>query len=167
MRRKARTASSRRVVGAFACAGAFALLQGCYETLPVEQGVAPVAERVQFTLNDQGRLALAGKLGPAVDKVEGSVLQVGSDAYDLSVSGIVQIGGNRSLWNGERVSVQRDYVSGFAVKHLSRTRTALLVGGITAGMLAFIFGRDLLLGGGGVEPSPTTEPGPLSLRGMP
>ncbi len=166
VRQRART-GSRRATGALACAGALAALQGCYETLPMQQGVAPVAERVQLTLNDQGRLGLGGKLGPSVDKVEGSVLQVGSDAYDVSVSAVVQIGGARSLWNGERVSVQKEYVSGYAVKRLSRARTTLLVGGVTAGMLAFILTKDLLLGGGGVEPPASTEPGPLMLRGAP
>ncbi|HVZ48932.1 MAG TPA: hypothetical protein VG916_09125 [Gemmatimonadaceae bacterium] len=155
-----------RGAGALACAGAL-LLQGCYETLPMQQGVAPVAERVVLTLNDQGRVGLASKLGPAVDKVEGAVQQANADAMDLKVIRVTQIGGSSSLWNGERVSVQKDFIAGYAIRRLSRTRTALLVGGVTVGMLAFIFGKSLLLGGGGVELPPGGDPGPQTLRTAP
>lgn len=130
----------------------------------MQQGVPPVAERVEFVLNDQGRVGLASKLGPAVDKVEGQVLQVSENAYDISVIGITQVGGRTATWNGERVSLGRDLVTGYSIRRLNRTRTTLLAGGVTVGMLAFIFGRSLFLGGGGEEPPPTTEPGPPSLR---
>lgn len=127
-------------------------------------GVPIVAERVQLALNDQGRVQLADKLGPAVDKVEGTVVQVSENAYDISVIGITQVGGASALWNGERISVQKDLVSSYAIRRLNRGRTTLLVGGVTAGVLAFILGRNLLLNGGGTEPGTITEPGPPSLR---
>jgi len=161
-RRRGPTAIRRNRVGALLCALTF-LLQGCYETLPLQTGTAPpVAERVLFVLNDQGRVGLSSKLGPAVDKVEGTVLQVSENAYDISVTGITQVGGGSAMWNGERVSVGKDLVASYAVRRLNRTRTALLAGGVTVGAVLLIFGRSRLLGGGGVEPSPIPEPGPPS-----
>ena len=133
----------------------------------MQAGVPLVAERVQFVLNYQGRVSLANKLGPAVDKVEGTVVQVSEDAYDISVIGITQVGGSSALWNGERVSVAKDLVSTYAIRRLNRARTTLLVGGVTVAALAFILGRSLLLGGGGVEPTPTPEPGPPSAVRVP
>ena len=133
----------------------------------MQAGVPLVAERVQFVLNDQGRVSLANKLGPAVDKVEGTVLQVNENAYEISVIGITQVGGSSALWNGEQVSVAKDLVSSYAIRRLNRARTTLLVGGVTVGVLAFILGRTLLLGGGGTEATPPPEPGPPSAIRLP
>lgn len=155
-----------RAAGAAVCAGTL-LLQGCYENLPMQQGTIAVAERVLLTLNDQGRVGMAGQLGPAVDEVEGAVLQVQDSTIQISVNRVTLIGGNSSLWNGERVNVRRSYVAAYAGRRLSRTRTALLVGGITAGMLAFVLTQSLLFGGGGVDMPPSVEPGPISLRATP
>lgn len=126
-----------------------------------------MAERVQFVLNDQGRVALAAKLGPSVDKVEGIVEQTGDQTYGISVIRVTQIDGSKSLWTGERVDVRQEYVAGYSTRRLSRSRTALLVGGITVGIVTFIVGKSLLLGGGGVEPSDPGPPGPASLKGTP
>ena len=133
----------------------------------MRQGAPPVAERVEFVLNDQGRVALASKLGPAVERVEGQVLEVSENAYDISVIGIRQIGGSSATWNGERVSVGKDLVTGYSIRRLNRTRTTLVAGGVTVGVLALIFGRSLLFGGGGVEDVPPTEPGPPSVIRLP
>ena len=39
-------------------------LQGCYESLPIQQGAAPEVGRVELVLNDLGRAALAERMGP-------------------------------------------------------------------------------------------------------
>ena len=137
------------------------MLQGCYESLPVRQGAPPVAERVEFVLNDEGRVALANRLGPQVLKVEGQVLSVNADGYDIGVIGVTEIGGGTATWNGERVSVRKVLVTGYSIRRLSRKRTTFLVGGVTIGMLAFIFGKSLLFGGGAVD-GPGGDPGPPS-----
>lgn len=129
----------------------------------MQTGAPPVAERVQFLLNDRGRVSLAPKLGSAVEKVEGTVVQVTEQAYDVSVSRVTHIGGESAIWNGERVSVGREHVSGYSIRRYQRTRTMLLAGGVTLGVLVFIFGRSLLIGAGTEEPTPTPDPGPPSL----
>jgi hypothetical protein len=121
-----------------------------------------VAERVQFVMTDQGRVGLAGKLGPAVEKVEGTVLRVTEEGYDISVVGVRHIGGESARWNGEQVTLGKDHVAAFAVRRYQRSRTVLLAAGVTLGVLLFIFGQSLL-GAGTEEPAPAPEP-PPSLR---
>jgi hypothetical protein len=121
-----------------------------------------VAERVQFVLNDRGRVGLAETLGPAVEKVEGTVVRVSEAGYDISVVGVTHIGGESARWNGEQVTLGTDHVTAFAVRRYQRSRTVLLAAGVTVGLLLFIFGRSLL-GAGTEEPAPTPEP-PPSLR---
>ena len=164
--RRGRTVSEWRRTGALLCAGTL-LLQGCYQSLPVQTGAPPVAERVQFILNDQGRVNLAPKLGSAVERVEGTVVRVSEQGYEVSVISVTHMGGESAIWNGERVTVGKDFVSAYSIRRYHRTRTLLLAGGITVGILLFILGRSLLIGAGTEEPTPTPDPGPPSLIRLP
>ncbi len=90
--RRGRTVSNRRLRAAGAILSALALLlQGCYETLPLQQGSPPSTVSVQLVLNDAGRAAVANKLGSAVDKVEGMLTAQNPDSYTLAVSKVFQM----------------------------------------------------------------------------
>lgn len=131
------------------------VLQGCYESLPLRQGTAPTAVRVEFVLNDQGRAALSDKLGPAVQKIEGEVVDQNDGSYVLSVYRVTSFDGNSAAWTGERVNVAKEQTSGYQVRRLSRTRTTLLAAGVLAGVTLVFFGKSLGIGGGS-----ETVPGP-------
>jgi hypothetical protein len=152
---------------ALVAAWSFAV-QGCYESLPLQQGPAPTVERVELVLNDQGRAALAERLGPMVGKVEGHVLSQDDGSYTIAVYHVRQLNGNSTTWNGEQVSVRREHTLGFQVRQLNRTRTAIAAGVATLATVVIFFGKELGIGGGGVEePSSEPEAPPSAVRRRP
>ena len=57
-----------RVAG-FAC-GALSLV-GCYSLQPTRGATPTVGETVAFDVNDSGRAALGGSMGPEIGQIEG------------------------------------------------------------------------------------------------
>lgn len=149
--------SLRFVLAIFAVVPA---LHGCYSYVPVDTAAgAPVGERLAFDITDQGRAALADRLGPGVLQVEGSLREFDANSYVMSVWGLSQIGTGLVRWSGENVRISRDFVGGVRKRQLSRSRTFLTVGGITVGV--FLFARSQSLVGGGrddEEQPPPVEP---------
>jgi len=131
--------------------------QGCYAYVPVETDVAPTGERVALQITDQGRVGLADRLGPGVTRVEGLVTSTDSTDYVMSLFRIAQIGSGTSRWSGESVRVNRNYVGGVERRQLSRGKTALVVGAVMVGVIAFIASRGLF---GGVDREDSPEPPP-------
>ncbi len=132
------------------------LLQGCYKSLPLQQGSAPVANKVWVFLNDRGRVALADRLGSAVDRVEGTVAAADDSAYVLSVSRVFQLNGYSNGWSGESVKVAREYTTGFQLRQLDRFRTTLVAGGAVFAVVAFLVTRSLT--GSGTTPGESGGP---------
>ena len=123
-------------------------LQGCYESLPLRQGVAPETGRVELVLNDQGRAALVERLGPMIEKVEGQMLSQGPDSYTVSVVRVSQLNGNSASWNGEQVTVRKEYTVGYQVRQLSTVRSVGLAAVFVAAVV-LVFKKALI--GGGVD----------------
>jgi hypothetical protein len=114
------------------------LLQGCYETLPLQQGSAPATVSVQLVMNDKGRLAVADKLGGSVDRVEGMVTAQNADSYTLSVTEVYQLNGNSAKWENEPVTISKDGVDGYKIHRFNQARTVILAAAITAALVVFI-----------------------------
>ncbi|MCX5764531.1 MAG: hypothetical protein NTU67_07880 [Gemmatimonadetes bacterium] len=132
------------------------LLQGCYESLPLQQGAAPTDKQIEFVLNDAGRVALAPKLGAAVEKVRGNITAVDGESYTMAVTQVLQYGGGSATWNGEKVVVLKGHTVGFQVRQLDKTSSTLLAGVVIVGIVALFFGKSLLgLGDDPVTPSGT------------
>jgi len=130
------------------------LLQGCYETLPLQQDVAPSAVTVQLVLNDKGRDEVSSMLGTAVDKVEGIITAQDAQSYTLSVSRVMQLTGNTSKWAGEKVTISKAGTQGYQVYRLSQKKTWVLVAVLVAGtalifITASLAGNSIGGGGGG------------------
>ena len=89
------------------------LLQGCYETLPLQQGSAPATVTVQLVMNDKGRLAVSDKLGASVEKVEGMITAQNADSYTISITDVYQLNGNATKWEHESVTIAKDGVDGY------------------------------------------------------
>jgi len=147
-----------RLLGGFLSTLAL-LLQGCYETLPVQQGVPPSVVTVQLIMNDKGRAEVSSMLGTAVNKVEGIITEQSDRSYTLSVSRVMQLNGNTSKWSGEKVTVAKDGVDGYQVYRLSQKRTIILVAALVVGV-ALVFITASLSGGstGSTVTNPVTPP---------
>ena len=131
------------------------LLQGCYETLPLQQGPPPAVETVQLLLNDKGRVNVAEKLGTGVAKVEGNVTAQDATSYSVAVTHVIQQNGSTSTWNGELVVIAKDGTDGYQIHRYNKTRTLVLAVAITAGVVVF-FLTTKLLGGGNTTDTPVT-----------
>jgi hypothetical protein len=137
---------------------------GCYEYKPVT-GTPDPSAILSFRLNDTGRAALEKNLGPAVDKVEGTVASSNDSSIALSVRAVSYFNGQKSEWTGERVDIARRFISDQRERRFSKSRTTLaaLVG--VAGIGAFIITRSILGSGspdpdGGNNGGGTTDFGP-------
>ncbi len=127
---------------------------GCYWYVPVPSPV-PVGTRVAVDLNDQGRAELRGMIGAEIARVEGPLVHNSDTAYVLNVLETRGTAGQQTRWNGETVSLRREYVRQITERRFSRSRTAVGVLAGAAGVLAFILTRELLgLGGGDVSNVP-------------
>lgn len=157
-RRWERTVGRRRGSSAGALLAAWSLLlQGCYESTPLEQGTPPATQRVELVLNDKGRVAVQDKLGPRVDKVEGMVVSESESSYTMSVYHVSQLSGVGSTFSGQQVAIDKDGTTGFQLRRINKTRTVLLAGGVVVGVVA-IFGKTLNIGGGGADTPPAEVP---------
>ena len=121
---------------------------GCY-TLQPTRGTQPnIGETVAFDVNDAGRTALGGSLGPEISQIEGRVLGSENGEYVLAVSNIKLLRGGEQVWTGEHVRIKSDYVGTTYERKLSRPRT-IAAGAIGVGLVAYFVTRSMK--GGGTE----------------
>jgi hypothetical protein len=135
------------------------LLQGCYETLPLQEGPPPATAGVQLVLNDKGRDEVSTTLGSAVDRVEGTIIAQNSSSYTIAVSDVYTLGGGSSKWSGEKVSIAKDGTTGYQVHRFNSTRTVVLAAIITGAAVAFLVGAGLRGSGVGSQSGPSPQPG--------
>lgn len=81
---------------------------------------------------------MSNKLGSAVDKVEGMLTAQNADSYTLAVSQVIQLGGSSTKWNGESVTLSKDWTVGYQIHRFSKSRTLILAGAITAAVVVFL-----------------------------
>jgi hypothetical protein len=126
------------------------LLVGCYTLVPTG-GVAPeVGMGVALDINDAGRVALGGSMGPEIAQVEGQLLQNDTTDYLVAVETLRLLRGGEQQWKGEKVHIKSSYVSTMYERRFSRGRT-VVVTAVAVGAVALIAGRSLL-GSGKVDP---------------
>lgn len=132
-RRRARARQVRAVVaGLLLLPGA----TGCYTYVPLWNGVPQPGAEISLGLSDRGRNALAGPLGPGAREVAGQLVSSTDSAFVIGVKEVTYIGsGAAAKWNGEKITVPRDYVSGLAERRLSKSRSWIAVG-IAVGVAA-------------------------------
>lgn len=119
---------------------------GCYTYRPLTTPEPKAGTRVSVELTDEGSRALSGKIGPAVEHVEGEVMRLDTNSVELAVLQVQGVQGWQSDWNGERVSIPRRAVLGWQQRRLSVGGTGFL-GGLVAGGMYAIY---RLLGGPGL-----------------
>lgn len=122
------------------------LLAGCYSLQPA-RGTPEVGTKVAFDVNDAGRVALGGSLGPEVSQVEGQLVRKDSTGYLLAISNIRLLRGGEQVWSGEQVQVNSGYVGNAYERRFSLGRSiGFGVVGV-GGFAAFLAGRSLLSSG--------------------
>ena len=139
------------------------LLSACYTYVPVQSPTPAVGEAVSLEITDQGRVALAERLGPGVLRIEGRVLGMEGEQILLSVGRIVQVNGQVNLWSGESMRLDRAVVGRTQTRRIDQRRTWMAVAATAIAVGVLVAVADL--GGffdGGDDP-PDEEP-PQSIR---
>lgn len=138
-----------------ALAGLGLVLAGCY-TLQPARGVDPeVGSRLAFDINDAGRVALGGAMGPEIAQVEGTLVQKDSAGYLLAVTSLRTLRGGEQIWSGEQVRLRPEYLGNGYEKRFSTGRSIGLGVVSVGGFAAFLATRSLLgLGTGHGDPNP-------------
>ena len=126
-----------------AVAGFAAFLAGCY-TLQPASGVAPQPGTViGLDINDAGRAALGGAMGPEIEQVEGRLVQQTNAEYVVAVNSIRLLRGGDQTWRGEEVRIRSDYVTSVYQRRFSKSRTAVLTA-VAVGSVALLATRSIL-----------------------
>jgi hypothetical protein len=135
-----------RVVGLMAYG---VLVAGCYKLVPVTGPAPDVGKQMAFDVNDVGRVALGGSMGPEISQIQGRLLSRDSD-YVVSVSAVKLLKGGEQTWGGEQVRIKPTYISSMYERRYSGART-LTAGAIGAGIVAAVAVRSILGAGSGGE----------------
>jgi len=117
-----------------------------------------MGEIIGLDINDAGRVALGGAMGPAIGQVEGRLVQRDSSEYVVAVNAIHLLSGGEQIWRGETVHIKSEHVSSLYKRQFSAGRTAAMAA-IGVGAVAIIASRSLL--GLGTKDAPA-EPGDSS-----
>jgi hypothetical protein len=108
--------------------------------------------RMGFDINDVGRVALGGPMGPEIKQVEGRLVSRTNEEYVVAVTDVHFLRGGGQAWNGESVHIKSEYVSSIYERRLLKARSVLL-GTAVGGALGVIATSSL------VGLAPTDRPG--------
>jgi hypothetical protein len=123
-------------------AGAGFLSAGCYALQPAA-GATPVpGTNVALDINDAGRVALGGSMGPSINRVNGKLMSKDGEDYVLAVSGVDLLLGGYQSWAGETVRINSTHVSTLYLRRFSPGRTIVL-GAVAAGVAAVVVNKTL------------------------
>lgn len=106
-------------------AGVSMLSVGCYTLQPAAAAAPVPGTRLAFAINDAGRVALGGSMGPELRRVNGSLNSKEGDDYFVNVSGVDLLQGGFQAWAGETVRINSSYVSAVYERKFSRERTII------------------------------------------
>jgi hypothetical protein len=130
------------------------LLTGCYTLQPV-RGTPQPGTRVAFDVNDAGRVALGGSVGPEIGQIEGTLVQRDNGDYLLGVTSVSLLRGGVQTWKGEQVRIKPEYVGNVYTRQLDVTRTVLLSAVLAGGTALVIGSATNLLGSSNDHPERT------------
>lgn len=135
---------------------------GCYTYTAYPHDRPQPASVIAVQLNDRGRVAMEGNVGPEVRSIEGQVVSADDSTMILSVQRVRGLDGVSSRWAGEHVSIRTEHVRLINARRFSAGRTAVFVGSITASAFVFV-ATGALLGGGSdrSDPRPPDGGGPV------
>ncbi len=118
------------------------LLVGCYTLEPTGSTVPQPGSTIGLDINDAGRVALGGSMGPEIRQVEGRLVERDSSEYVVGVTALHLLDGGEQVWHGETVHIKSAYVSSVYQRKFSAGRSALLAAA-GVGAVAAIATRSL------------------------
>ena len=133
------------------------ILAGCYTLRPAGGAVPDVGTEVAFDINDAGRVALGGSMGPEIARVQGRLLSRNEEDYLIAVSSIRLLRGGEQVWRGERVRIRPEYIGSAYERRLSKGRTIAFAAVAVGGAVAFFISRDLFGLGSGDDRKPPID----------
>jgi hypothetical protein len=134
-------------------------LMGCYRYVPVAQTPNdPIAGRVILVLNPRGAESVRGVLGENMRRIDGVIARATSDSLYLRADYTQSLTGERVPNFGTPVTVARADLLSFDVQRYSKKRSWLVVGALTAVIVAAISSIRLGSGGGAGDNGPTPPP---------
>ena len=122
------------------------LLTGCYELRPTGGVVPEIGTQAAFDINDAGRAALGGQMGPEIAQIEGTLLQRDNDEYLVGVTMVHLLRGGEQVWRGEKVRLSSAYVASTWNRQFSSGRTIAL-SAATIAVVAAVAKKTLLTSG--------------------
>ena len=136
--------------------------QGCYEYVPVNSPAETVGKVVELKITDPGRVGLADRFGPGLDRIEGRLVSERDNQLTLSVSNTTTVEGTNTKWAGESVSLNRGFIGTVRSRRISPTRTTILA--VAAGAVLYFTAAKSLIGGGKDPNDPVDMNPPVSRR---
>ena len=127
------------------------VLMGCYTLQPVGRSVPAPGTRVAFDVNDAGRVALGGTMGPEIAQIEGRLIDADTGAFLIAVSTVRLLRGGEQVWGGEQVRVKTEFLGPAYERRFSRGRSVALGAGVLGTFAGFLITRALI-GAGSEEP---------------
>jgi hypothetical protein len=141
-------------VGRFlGCIALVEFLAGCYVLRPATGAGPEPGTLMAIEVNDLGRLALGGQMGPEIASVEGRLVSKSNDEYLVSVKSVKLIRGGTQIWNDEQVAIKREHVSQTYERHFSKSQTIALSAVFVAGVFVVVQKLELF-GLGREDPAP-------------
>ena len=115
---------------------------GCYSTTPIAGQSTALGSTLVLTINDAGRAALSGQMGPSISEIEGRLLEKDSAGYTLAVAQLLMYGGGHQVWSGEKVNIKSEYVTAVGEKKFSKVKTGL-ISAAAVGVVAIVLSKGL------------------------
>lgn len=133
-----------RAIAATGIASTALWVSGCYTYTARTVGDLPPNAVVSAELTDAGRVALGGRVGPEAQRVNGKVVQRSDTSFSVLVSKVTYLNGNENPWQGQEVSLRPQDFKSLTQRTYSRSKTMLLIGAMTAGLIVTILSLNFL-----------------------
>ena len=114
----------------------------CHSYTPYNNLPSP-GEETRVRLTELGAATLAPLLGPGIIAIRGRIVELKDSTLTMSVVGVTNRQELEDPWLGERVIVQRSYVSSFERRDLNMRTSVLLAAGVVLGSVVLIAGIKL------------------------
>lgn len=134
--------SNARAVLKLSAVAALVFLVGCYSLQPAMGTIPQPGNVIGLDINDAGRVALGGSMGPEIIQLEGRLISRDASEYVVGVSTVRLLRGGEQVWRGEAVHIKKEFVSVVYERKLSKTRT-IIAGAAGVGLVALIGSRSL------------------------
>jgi hypothetical protein len=145
---------------------AIAVLSGvsaCYEYVPVDSPAETVGKVVELKINDPGRVGLADRFGPGLDRVEGRLVAQRDNELTLSVTNVSMLDGVNTKWSGESVNLNRGFVGRLSSRKISTVKTTLFAA-VAGAAVYFMAARALNSSGRESDDTQAPPTTPISRR---